>query len=127
MSRVRLFLAGGRLVPTAAAALIFSAGAFALTASNTVPSTTAGEGSQAISGYTVSNVSYGLDTANPVNLNSVSFTLTPSSASVVKVRLFSGGSWYSCSQGLTGTWTCATTSPQATVAQVTSLEVVATQ
>lgn len=126
MSRVRLFLAGGRLVPTAAAALIFSAGAFALTASNTVPSTTAGQGSQAISGYTVSNVSYGLDTADPTNISSVSFTLAPSSASLVKIRLFAGGPWYSCAES-TGTWTCATTDPQATVQQVTALDVVATQ
>jgi hypothetical protein len=115
-----------RLVIFAVLAVMVASGVFAYAASNTVPATTAGSGAAAISGYTVSGVAYGLNASTPTNLDSVSFTIAPTTATTVKVQLASGGNWYSCSN-TAGAVTCATTSPQATVAAATQLSVVATQ
>ena len=79
-------------VLVATAALI----ATAFTAANTVPATNAGDGSAAISGYTITGVTYTLNGANPQNLDAVDFTIAPTSASTVQVQVQSGGSWYSC-------------------------------
>jgi hypothetical protein len=98
--------------------------AYAFTASNTVPATAAGSGSGAISGYTVSAVSYGLNGSDFSKIDSVAFTLAPAAAGTVKVQLDPSGSWYSCTN-TAGSVSCATTSPQATVAAATQLSVVA--
>jgi hypothetical protein len=98
----------------------------AFTASNTVPSASLGEGANTISGYTVTNVTYSPNTSNPGNVDSVSFTISPATASSIKIQLVSAGAWYSCSNS-TGSVTCATTSPQATAGSADSLNVVAAQ
>ena len=105
---------------------IAASSAYAFTNSNTVPGTNAGSGSGAISGYTASNVAYNLNAANPQNIDSVTFTISPTTTSTVKIQLASGGSWYSCTNGA-GSVSCTTTSPQATAAAATQLTVVATQ
>jgi hypothetical protein len=107
-------------------ALAIGAGVFAYAATNTVPNSNAGAGSGTISGYTITNVAYTLDSTTPTNLNQVAFTISPTSTSSVKAQLASGGSWYSCTNA-SGSVTCATTSPQATVAAATQLTVVAVQ
>jgi hypothetical protein len=107
-------------------ALGISLGVYAYAATNTVPGSSAGAGSGAISGYTVSSIAYSLNSTTPTNLDQVSFTITPAAASTVKAQLASGGSWYSCTNS-SGSVTCNTTSPQATVAAATQLTVVATQ
>jgi len=99
---------------------------YAFTASNTVPNETLGQGANVISGYTVSSVAYNLDATTPTNIDSVAFTISPTTASTVKIQLASGGSWYSCTNS-SGSVTCATTSPQATASAATSLNVVASQ
>jgi hypothetical protein len=99
--------------------------AYAFAASNTVPATRAGDGSQAISGYTISSVAYGLNPSSPQNIDSVTFTISPTSATTVKASLNGGTTWYSCTNS-SGSVSCTTTSPQATVAGATNLEVVAT-
>ncbi|HZR96999.1 MAG TPA: hypothetical protein VFA56_14985 [Gaiellaceae bacterium] len=114
-----------RLLLAAALAAIVAPAAYAFTASNTVPNTTAGSGSGTISGYTVSSVSYTLNASNPQNVDAVSFTIAPTTGTV-KAQLVSGGSWYSCTNSA-GSVTCATTSPQATAAAVNQLTVVAAQ
>jgi len=119
-ARRRLLILGG------IAALVFAMGGYAFTASNTVPNATLGQGSNTISGYTVSSVSYALDSSNPSNVDSVSFSISPTTASTVKIQLASGGSWYSCTN-TSGSVSCATTSPQATASAATSLNVVASQ
>jgi hypothetical protein len=107
------------------AAICVAVGAYAFTASNTVPGSSAGAGSGAISGYTVSNIAYTLG-AVPTNLASVAFTLDKA-ASTVKAQVQTGGSWYSCTNGGSGNnWSCDTTSPQATVQPADQLTVVAT-
>jgi hypothetical protein len=106
--------------------VVLSVAGYAFTASNTVPNASLGQGSNTISGYTVSSVAYNLNASNPANLDSVTFTISPTTASSVKVQLASGGSWYSCTN-TSGSVSCATTSPQATAAAATSLNVVASQ
>jgi hypothetical protein len=106
-------------------ALLLAFGVYAFAASNTVPATEAGSGSGAISGYTVSSVAYGLNATTPTNIDSVTFTISPTLAGTVKIQLASGGSWYTCTN-TSGSISCGTTSPQATVAAATQLTVVAT-
>ncbi len=78
-------------------ALVLAAVTFAYAAANTVPASYAGDGSNTISGYTVSNVHYVLDTTNPAVISAVEFTLTGGNpAQTVKIQLTSNGSWYTC-------------------------------
>jgi hypothetical protein len=105
---------------------VLASASYAFTATNTVPNTNAGSGSGTISGYTATSVAYTLDSTTPTNLNQVAFTISPTTTSTVKIQLASGGSWYSCTNS-SGSVTCATTSPQATVAAATQLTVVAVQ
>lgn len=90
----------------------------AATASNTVPATLAGSGAGAVSGYTVSAVSYSLAGET---VGGVSFTLSPAGAAVVKARLAPGEPWAACT--VAG---AAVACPLSTAASdATSLEIVA--
>jgi hypothetical protein len=96
---------------------------FAFTASNTVPDSKAGDGTGTVTGYVVSSVHYGLNSTDPTKADSVTFTLdsTPVAGSTLKTKV--GGNWYTCTNTAAAV-SCATTSPQATVQPITSLEVV---
>ena len=111
-----------RLVAALAAAAALGSATYALTGSNSVAATAAGSGSGAISGYAVSEISYSLDGANPANIASVSFTISPATATTVKARL--GSTWYDCANSA-GSVSCTTTG--AAVASADSLTVVALQ
>ncbi|CAN5677713.1 hypothetical protein BH10ACT3_BH10ACT3_06610 [soil metagenome] len=110
-------------------------GAYAFTASNTVPATVAGAGSGAVSGYTVTNIDYLTNTTTPANIDTVKFTISPAIPSTgagkvtVAAALSSGGpNNYTCTADTAGTTvTCATTSPQLTVGLLTGLTVIAAQ
>jgi hypothetical protein len=104
--------------------LIFASAAFAFAASNTVPSSYAGEGASVTSGYTVTNVVYNLNAGTPSNIDSVTFTLN-AAASTVKTRLVTTGSYYSCTNTSGNNWSCTTTG--ATVAAADEFRVVASQ
>jgi hypothetical protein len=57
-------------------ALVAGIGAYAFTASNTIADAgSAGIGTAVISGYTITNVTYTLDTADPTKWNAVDFDL----------------------------------------------------
>jgi hypothetical protein len=112
-------------IPLVAAAAVLAFASYAFTAANTVPPSSAGSGSGAITGYTISGIGYTLDNTTPTNLDAVTFTITPAAASQVKVQLAAGGAWYTCANAA-GSVTCNTTSPQATVAGATTLTVVST-
>ena len=58
-------------------ALAIGGAAYAFTASNTVPLSTAGAGTGAVSGYTVTNLHYVLDATTPANIDSLTFTISP--------------------------------------------------
>ncbi len=113
-----------RFLLVLALVLVSAIGAYAFTATNTVPATQAGAGSGAITGYTISNVAYTLN-ADPTQIDAVAFTISPAAAGTVKAQLVTGGTWYSCSN-TAGSVSCDTTvGTQATVAPANSLSVVA--
>jgi len=88
-------------------ALVLAAVTFAYAAANTVPPSSAGDGSNTISGYTVSNVHYVLDTTNPGVISAVEFTLSGANTpQTVKIQLVNGGGWYSCTLGASSTYSC---------------------
>jgi hypothetical protein len=117
------------------AALAIGGGAYAFTASNTVPATTVGAGSGAVSGFTVTNLHYNLNATTPANIDSLTFTISPvvpstsSGKVVVAAALSTGGPTnYTCTSDTAGsTVTCATVSPQLTAALLTGVTVVAAQ
>ena len=110
-------------------------GVYAFTASNTVPATTAGSGAGVVSGYTITNIHYVLDTTTPSNIDSVTFTISPAVPStstgkvVIAAALSSGGPTnYTCTTDTTGTnVTCATITPQLTATLLTGITIVAAQ
>ena len=116
-------------------ALAIGGGAYAFTASNTVPASTAGAGSGAVSGYTVTNLHYTLNATAPSNIDSLTFTISPSVPStgtgkvVISAALSTGGPTnYTCTTDSAGTAvTCATVTPQLTAALLTGVTVVAAQ
>ena len=88
-----------KMAAAAALALGFGVGGYAFTASNTVPDSKAGDGSGAISGYTVSNVDYTLNATDPTTIDTVEFTLdsAPVTGSEVTIQLdASSTDWYPC-------------------------------
>ena len=132
----------------AAVAMLFSGGAYAFTASNTVPTTTAGNGNNTISGYTVSGVTYALSNAadggtaaSPV-ITAVSFTLssaaTAANVSAVISGVSTSASYPTCTNSGSsstgeftgGTWTCSLSTGSTAAESVnnaTSLVVTAAQ
>jgi ascorbate-specific PTS system EIIC-type component UlaA len=95
-------------------ALFFTTAAFALAANNnmTVPANHAGEESAASLGYTVSNQSYTLsnivysyDIANPIYMAAVDFDLSASAKSV-EVSLTTDGSLRGCTNTFGYSWSC---------------------
>jgi hypothetical protein len=110
--------------------MIFASSAYAFAAANVVPESGAGDGSSTISGYTVSNVTYGLNAGNPANIDQVSFDLASTtgkagSATTVKVQLVTGGTWFNCTPGASLDWDCSIAGVTALAAN--NLHVVAAQ
>ena len=98
-------------------------------AANTVPTSKGGDGAGTISGYTVSNIKYNLNSSDPRNIDSVTFDVdtAPAATATKKIKLVAAGStWYTCTN-VTTAFTCNTTSPQATVAASDELRVVIAQ
>src|ERR1700722_2435559 len=128
-----------RTLPIIAAcgiALVIGGGAYAFTASNTVPATTAGAGSGVVSGFTVTNIHYVLNATTPANIDSLTFTISPAVPStgsgkvIIAAALSTGGPTnYTCTTDTGGTnVTCATILPtQLTAALLTGVTVVAAQ
>jgi hypothetical protein len=106
-------------------AVCVAAAMYGFTASNTVTAKAAGDGSGSISGFAVSSVAYTLNASDPSKIDAVAFTISPATTSALKVKLeAAGSSWYSCTNS-SGSVSCTTTSPQATVAAADELRVVA--
>lgn len=115
-----------RLLLVIVLVVLAATGAYVFTASNTVPNTNAGSGSGSISGYTISTVAYNLNSTNPNNIDTVTFTIAPTTAGIVKIQVVNGGTWYTCTNS-SGSVSCDTTvGTQATVAPANQLTVVAT-
>jgi hypothetical protein len=75
--------------------LILSLAVYGFAAANVVPPSSAGDGSGAITGYTISNIHYALNAANPANIQTVTFDITPTSAGDVRITL-DGSTWSTC-------------------------------
>jgi len=92
--------------------LITMASVYAFAAANVVPTSGAGDGSEVISGYTVSNVTYDTnDDGDPSTLDEVTFDLA---GAATPTEVFaqvdaSSPSWFTCAGGPT-TWACTITS-----------------
>lgn len=115
-----------KLILALVAAAAIGIGSYALAAANTVPSSNAGIGSGAVSGYTVSSITYTLG-ATPSDVDAVDFDISPSSPTpTVKARFVTGGTWYDCTV-VGAAVSCDTTSPQLTVLPTDIVEVVAAQ
>ncbi len=79
-------------------AFAFASVATAYAATNTVPTSKAGDGHGGISGYTVTDIHYNL-ASPPTAITSVTFKLdsAPVAGSTITIKLVSvGGTWYSC-------------------------------
>lgn len=92
--------------------LVLMVAAYAFAASNTVPASSAGDGEGAVSGYTVSSITYGLDAADPTKITSVSFSLDQTAGTgKVHAQLANSAKTttaWSTSCTLSGsTWTCS--------------------
>ena len=124
-----------RILLAVVASMAIAGGAYAFTAANTVPASNAGAGVGTVSGFTITNLHYGLNTTTPANIDSLTFTVAPvipstsSGKVLVQAILSTGGpTTYTCTTNTTGdTVTCPTTSPQLTAALLTSVTVVAAQ
>jgi hypothetical protein len=117
------------------AAGVIAGGAYAFTAANTVPSSTAGAGSGSVSGFTVTNIHFGLNATTPMNIDTLTFNVSPvvpntgTGKVIVQAALSTGGpNTYSCTTNTAGdTVTCPTTAPQLTADKLASVTVVAAQ
>ena len=79
-------------------ALVLTVATFAFAAANTVPPSNAGDGTGVISGYTVTNVNYILNGANPSLIETVTFTINPAPPAAtgdVEIQL-DGTTWITC-------------------------------
>jgi hypothetical protein len=109
--------------------LVAAAAIYGFAAANTVPDSGAGDGAGTISGYTISSITYTLNSSNPRNIDAVEFDISSDGGlgdpATVKIELEGGsGTWYDCSIA-SGHATCDTTTPAQDVEGATSLRVVA--
>jgi hypothetical protein len=112
-----------KVLSIVAVVIVLAVSTYAFAAANTVPTTTAGDGSGVISGYTVSNVVYNLNATDPSTLDSVDLSLS-AAATQVQIKLVAAGTtWYDCTVVSSNDWTCDTSG--ATVVSMDELEVVA--
>lgn len=105
------------------AVIILSVAAYAFAAANTVPATKAGDGTGAVSGYTVTSVVYTLNGTDPTTLDEVSFDLGAAATQVKAQLVSSSGTWYTCTLDTGTVWQCDTTG--LTVSTINQLRVVA--
>jgi hypothetical protein len=125
-----------RGVAVAFGALLVAVMAYGFAASNIVPETGAGDGSDTISGYTITAVTYelegGVDT-DPSTIEQVSFTLDATAGAGlptdVQAQIVTAGSWYDCTTvdvAMPAAYDCAI-SPSIAAATADQLRVVAAE
>ena len=114
-----------RLIGVVAMAGLLGTASYAMTASNTFASSTnqSGQGTQSITGYDVSNVSYTLSATNPENYSAVDFDLD-GVASDVRAKVGTAATTYStCSNSAGNHWTCPISDSVASSDQLTVIAV----
>ncbi|MCC7365407.1 MAG: hypothetical protein IT303_13660 [Dehalococcoidia bacterium] len=102
---------------------VVAVSAVGFAASNTVSPTLAGDGSNTISGYTVSDVDYVLDATDPSLLASVDFDLS-AAASSVRASVTGSAPYATCTSTGGNGWTCPVTD---SVLSVDELRVIAAE
>jgi hypothetical protein len=74
--------------------------AYAFAAQNTVEDSAAGYKASVVPGYTVTNLVYDLDSADPSIVDAITFSISPSSGSaaavLVKIQTETAGAWTNC-------------------------------
>ena len=114
-----------RLLVTATFAIL-AVSAFGFAAANTMPAvSSAGDGNTDITGFTITNISYTLDTLDPTIIDSVAFDISPSVPATgdVHVEMNGSGTWHSCSTGSTPS--CDLSSGSYTVLGASNIQIVA--
>jgi hypothetical protein len=125
-------LFGPRILLALGFGVLIAAATAALAAANTVPASKGGDGSGAITGYTISNIDYTLNTSDPRDVDLVTFTtdLAPPAGATVKIKLVAAGStWYSCTMSGSPAVnaSCNTTAPSAQAMSANELRIVIAQ
>lgn len=92
------------LMSAVAGATVMAVGGMAYTAANTVPATVAGSGSGAVSGYTISAIVYNVNGTDPRNVDSITFSYSPSSPDPTRARISAdnGTTWFNCDSVING-------------------------
>jgi hypothetical protein len=118
-----------RILPILVLVMILFAVGYAFADTNSVEESGAGDGQNAISGYTISGIRYTLNAATPTTIDSVQFDVAPTAGAgaptTVRVQLNGAGSWFACSLVAGTTWSCNLTG--VTVLGSTQLRIVAAQ
>jgi len=121
----RTLIGKSRLLGALVVACALATGAYAFTASNTVPASQAGSGDGAITGYTVSVVAYQLNATTPSDIDSVTFTLS-ANATTVKAKIVSGSTTYTDCSVAGGVNATCNFSPDIDITTADQLSVIAT-
>ena len=120
------------MIATALAMTAVVTVSYAFAASNTVPDSTAGQGTSVVSGYTASNIQYTPNTSDPTKLDKVEFDVNnpPMATAKIYVQLVTpGGTWFDNTKCTisTGTHiTCDTTATPPNVSAINELNLVIT-
>ncbi|MBA3348288.1 MAG: hypothetical protein H0T13_06975 [Actinobacteria bacterium] len=122
---LKTLIGKSRLLGTLVVAGAMATGAYAFTATNTVPTSSAGSGSGTISGYTVSAIAYQLNATTPTDVDSVTFTLS-ANATVAKAKIVAGSSTYTACSIAGGVNVTCNFSPDIAITTADSLSVIAT-
>lgn len=115
----------GRFLGALMVAGVVATGAYAFTASNTVPPSNAGSGNGTISGYTVSGIAYTLNATTPTDIDSLAFTLN-ASATTAKAKIVSGSTAYTTCTIAGGVNVTCNFSPDIAITTADQLAVIAT-
>ena len=121
----RAFIGRSRTLGILIVAAALATGAYAFTATNTVPSSSAGSGSGTISGYTVSGIAYTLNATTPSDIDSMTFTLN-ADAATVKAKVVSGSTTYTNCSIAGGVNVTCDFSPDIAITTADQLSVIAT-
>ncbi len=82
------------------AVLVIAGSAYAFAAANTVEASAAGYTATTVSGYDVTAVVYNLNATDPTLVDTINFTVSPSSgasvAKLVKIQTADAGAWTDC-------------------------------
>ena len=122
---MKRFNGRSRIIGILVVAAALATGAYAFTATNTVPNSNAGSGSGTISGYTVSSIAYQLNATTPSDIDAMTFTLN-AAATTVKAKVVSGSTTYTDCTIAGGVNVTCDFSPDIAITTADQLSVIAT-